>query len=109
MSRVMTRVAGGVANGATVTVLTVPTAHKYEVLEIGFWGTSGGGGINVAEVIFDGTTTVLSRSLTAPAGLFVDSFVHNAVALLAGDTYSIACANTTGGLTYWLTYMDVDV
>ena len=53
------------------------------------------------------TTTVLPSAPTYPAGLFADTLPHSSLCLEAGDTYSVACNNTTGGITCWLTYMDV--
>jgi len=105
--RIQHRLAFGVANGAASNVLVVPAGRKYEILELGYWGTSTGGGINIAEAMNDGTTLVFDNVSTYPAGVFADKITHESLCLEAGDTYVVACNFTTAGATFWVTYMDV--
>jgi hypothetical protein len=99
----------GVANGATALILSPPAQKKFEVLTLSFWGTSTGGGINVADEYSDGAGLVLPTLRTYPAGLFGDSIKYDALLIRHGDTYSVVCNNTTGGITLCVTYMDVDL
>jgi hypothetical protein len=99
----------GVANGATQLVLTVPAGKKYELLEVACWYNSAGGGINAVPVVGDGVSVVLPHWTTSPAGLGFMHEKYGPLLLRAGWTYSLAIANTTGGATAEVTYMDVDL
>lgn len=97
------------ANGLTA-IVTVPAGKKYEVLESCANGTAVAAGPVIDDYDYDGVNAlVANEGVAAAAGPVFVKVLYGNHLLEAGVTWFAFVLNTTGGMNYRLTYVDVDV